>query len=109
MKMAHQRFNARFMADILLAKKLSFLGLHQNPYPHEYTYIGVVEGCQQCEKIKMLNEIAMETHNPFIIDTILGKFPSHRGHSAYNRDQDGNRVLTTDTDMRTSGRARAGK
>ena len=98
-----KRFSSKVMAAILQTFLKENLDTHQ--YRGEF-----VEGCLQCEKCKIIREIAIETHNSNIINAVLGKPPSQRGKkTAYAYGSNGQRIGFDDTDKRVPARVRRGK
>lgn len=95
----------RFSAEkvgLLLKDKLE-QNMDQHQHRDEF-----IEGCLQCEKCRLIRQIAQDSHNTTIMRMIFGK-PPRTGHSAFVRGMHGERLLTDDTDMRVRGRTRAGK
>ena len=98
-----ERFSANKVGKILRAFLEKNLDTHQRR--EEF-----VDGCLQCEKCKLIREVAMSLQNERINLMLFGRPPSRRGRKrAFVRGLHGERILVDDTDMRVRGRTRAGK
>ena len=92
---------AKVVAETLKKALNENLDVHQ----HRGEY---VEGCLQCEKCKLIREIASSFHNENINNAVFGKSP-RRGTKAYWTTTSGERLLMRDDDMRVSAKARKGR
>lgn len=94
--MSKERFSAKKVGRLLKEKLLEELDEHQ--YQGEFH-----EDCIQCQRCKMIREIAQDLHNATINEMVFGKPPSRRGRKrAYSF------LGVDDTDHRVSARVRRG-
>lgn len=96
------RFSAKKVGEVLA----NFL--EQNLDEHQKNG-QFVEGCLQCEKCRLIREIASNMNNETVNRKVLGKPFDKRllAHRAYSYSSEG-RVLVRDWDKRVSGRVRSG-
>ena len=98
-----ERFSSKKVGRILR----EFLDKNMDVHQHRGEF---VEGCLQCEKCRLIRQIAMEIGGKHICDPIFGKPTSRRGKKTayFYRDIDGSRMGFDDTDKRVPGRIRRG-